>query len=35
VLEGLVGPCRLVKIALAVAIASEVGECDSISTWDF
>ena len=33
--EGLVGPCKLVSIALAVAIASEVGECESISTWDF
>ena len=32
VLEGLVGPCRLVRIALAVAITNEVGECDSIST---
>jgi len=30
--EGMVGPCRLVRIALASAIASEVGECESIST---
>ena len=33
--EGLVGLCRLVRITLAVAIAREVGECESISTWDF
>ena len=29
------GFCRLYSIALAVVIASEVGECESISTWDF
>ena len=33
--DGLVGPCKLVRIALAVAIANEVGECESISIRDF
>ena len=32
---GLVGSCKLASIALAVAIASEVGECESISTCAF
>ena len=32
---GLEGLCRLCRIALAVAIANEVGKCESISTWDF
>ena len=32
---GLEGLCRLCRIALAVATANEVGECESISTWDF
>jgi len=30
--DRLVGSCKLVSIALAVAIANEVGECESIST---
>ena len=30
--DGLVGSCKLVSIALAVAIANYVGECESIST---
>ena len=33
--DGLVGPCKLVSVALSVAIASEMGEYESISTWDF
>ena len=32
---GMEGLCKLCRIALAVAIAIEVGECESISTWDF
>jgi len=32
VLDGFVGSFKLVSIALAAAIASEVGECECIST---
>ena len=35
VLDGLGESPRSVRIALAVAIANEVGEWESIATWDF